>query len=45
MPETKNTEKNPPLGNSRKTQSPAGDLGVDRQPSHAKACVNKCHAT
>jgi len=33
------TEKNPSPGKSRKRGSPAGDLGVDRLPSHAKACV------
>jgi len=38
------TEKNPSLGNSRKRGSPAGDLGVDRLPCHAKACVDQCHS-
>ena len=33
------TEKNPSPGNSRIPRRPAGDLGVDRLPSHAKACV------
>jgi len=35
-----NSENNPLLVNSRKRKSSGGDIGVDRKPSHAKACVN-----
>jgi hypothetical protein len=32
-------------GKRRLRGSPAGDIGVDRRSSHAKACVTRSHAT
>jgi hypothetical protein len=41
----KTTQKNSNLTTSLASQSPAADIGVDRLQCHAKACVDKCHAT